>query len=50
MNNEQKAIIELIVQYANTNDWESVKVLIQGEFLDVFDSANSDLLNIEGVI
>ena len=47
MNNTQKAIIDLIVQYANANDWESVKVAIQGEFLDVFDPVNSDLLNLK---
>jgi hypothetical protein len=47
MNKQQKEIIDLIVQYANANDWESVKVAIQGEFLDVFDSVNSDLLNLK---
>ena len=48
MNNTQQAIIDLIVHYANNNDWASVKVVIQGEFLDAFDSANSDLLTFEG--
>jgi hypothetical protein len=47
MNNTQKEIIDLIVQYTNANDWESVKVVIQGQFLDAFDSINSDLLNME---
>jgi hypothetical protein len=47
MNNTQKEIIDLIVQYANANDWASVKAAIQGEFLDVFDSVNSDLLNLK---
>jgi hypothetical protein len=46
MNEKQKAVITLIVQYANAEDWASIKVLIQGEFLDVFDSINSDLLDI----
>jgi hypothetical protein len=41
---KQKEIIDLIVQYANAEDWASIKVLVQGEFLDVFDPANSDLL------
>lgn len=44
MDAKQKEIIELIVQYANANDWDSVKVIIQGEFLDTFDAINSDLL------
>jgi hypothetical protein len=47
MNNQQKEIIDLIVHYTNANDWESVKVVIQGQFLDVFDSVNSDLLNLK---
>ena len=44
MNEKQKEVIDLIVQYANAEDWASVKVLIHGQFLDVFDSVNSDLL------
>ena len=44
MNERQKEVIALIVQYANANDWASVKVVIQGEFLDTFDAVNSDLL------
>jgi hypothetical protein len=47
MSKEQKEIIDSIVRYANANDWASVKVIIQGEFLDVFDTANSDLLDLE---
>ena len=44
MNERQKEVIALIVQYANANDWASVKVVIQGEFLDTFDAVNSDVL------
>jgi hypothetical protein len=44
MSKEQKEIIDLLVEYANANDWASIKVIIQGQFLDVFDSVNSDLL------
>jgi hypothetical protein len=47
MSNSKKAIIDLIVSYANANDWASVKVIIQGEFLDAFDSINSDILNVK---
>jgi hypothetical protein len=47
MDEKQKAIIALIVQYANADDWASVKVVIQGEFLDTFDAVNSDLLNVK---
>jgi hypothetical protein len=46
MNKKQKEVIDLLVEYANADDWASVKVLIQGQFLDCFDSVNSDLMEV----
>lgn len=33
----EKETIGLLIDYVNAEDWESVKVVLRGQFLDVFD-------------
>ena len=37
MNNAQKETIDLLIDYVNSEDWGSIKVVLRGQFLDVFD-------------
>jgi hypothetical protein len=37
MNSAQKEVIDLLIDYINAEDWPSVKVVLTGQFLDIFD-------------
>ena len=37
MNSAQKEVIDLLIDYINSEDWPSVKVVLTGQFLDTFD-------------